>query len=345
MASLELADFTDALGTVFEEELYSQINRSCPLLNLLQIKQGTAKDITWAIRYGTAAGQVFTDGQDLSAGNYQSDTKAKATLGYGIYGDAFQISNLARAGAKATGNPNALKDMLGNEFMEASERTALKIATDMYSGAGSSFAMHGFSDSAGPLAATGVYAGVDRGSVPQWASNVLSNGGVARPLTVDLMRQMRRTIYNACGLKPDLIVCDAEQHENYAKTFDGNRRYVDYVRVRGEKIMLDAGFNVLEFDGISVIEDVNCTAGEMLFLNTNFVHFYSLPPIRGGLWDAGMLEVKGSPEEQLGDVLTGFVCRVNYIANLGDYERYQPVCYPALVNKRPFASGRITDLA
>jgi hypothetical protein len=159
------------------------------------------------------------------------------------------------------------------------------------------------------------------------------------------MRQMRRTIYTACGMKPDLIVCDPEQHENYAKLMQSERRYVDSVRVRGERIVLDAGFHVLEFDGVPVLEDAKCTAGQMLFLNTQYVHFVSLPPIPGdGVEDAGRLEIKGHGEEQLGEALSGFVARVNRLANAGDYVRYQPIVYPALVNKRCNASGRITDL-
>lgn len=344
MASVELSDFQSALGTVFEDELTAQMNRACVVLSLLDIKPAKGKNVSWSVRTGTDSGQVFQDGADVST--YNADTIVPASMDFAIYGDAFQISNKARAAAMAAGNPGQMRDMLREQLMESAERTATKIVTDFYAGNGfsASGALHGLFASNGALSDTGTYAGIDRSSYPQWAANVLSNSGVSRPLTLDLMRQMRRTIYTASGLKPDLIICDPEQHENYAKLMSDQRRYVDYVRVRGQKIVLDAGHHVLEFDGIPVIEDAQFTAGKMAFINTNFLYFETLPPPRGDLEDAGSLDIVAHPEEQFGVTTTGFMARVNRLANAGDYIRQQPVVYAALVNRRCNASGVIEDL-
>lgn len=344
MASVEYSDFQSALGTVFEDELFHQMNRATVLLSLLEVKQGNAKNVSWSVRTGSDSGQVFQDGADVST--YNADTIVPASMNYTTYGDAFQLSNFARAAAMAAGNPSEMDNMLREQVAEAAERTADKIITDAYAGNGpsASGAIHGLFASNGALSNTGTYAGIDRSTYPQWASNVLSNSGVSRPLSLDLMRQMRRTIYVASGLKPDLIICDPEQHEKYAKLLQNERRYIDHVRIRGEKITLDAGYHVLEFDGIPVVEDAKCTAGKMAFINTRFLKFFTLPPMLGDIETAGALQVKGHEEEQFGAAATGFICRVNKLANAGDYVRQQPVVYPTLANFRCNASGYISDL-
>lgn len=345
MAQVSLSAIATALATLFEDKIQWQINRAVVLGQLLEVSPGTGKNIQWVARFGTAtpATAVIADGADVSV--FNSDSKVPAVLQFGTYHDAFSITGKARAGAAAAGNPNELADLFAEEIMESVTRLAKAIAVDCYTGSGATDTLHGLLHSQGGISATGTYATIDRAVQTQWASNVLANGGVARPLTLDLMRQMRRSIYTQSGERPDLIVTDPIQHEKYGKLFATERRYVDAVRIRGEAIKLDGGYQVLEFDGIPLVEDINHPAGKMTFMNSRHVKLKQLPDSPDSMnRAAGMVALQGTPEEQYGAGSPKLVARIQPLAITGDAYKFQLICYPQIQVKRPQACGVIEDL-
>ncbi len=345
MATTDLSTISTALATLFEDRIQWQINRAVVLSQLLPVSPGTGKNIQWVARFGTATptGAVIADGADVTV--FNSDTKVPAVLQYGTYHDAFALTGKARAGAMAAGNPAELSDLFAEEIEESVTRLCKAVAVDLYTGAGTSDTIHGLLDTAGGISATGTYAGIVRGTYPQWEANVLANGGTPRALTFDLMREMRRNIYEASGERPDLIVCSPAQHEAYGKLFATDRRYIDNVRLRGDVIKLDGGYQVLEFDGIPVVEDINCPAGKMVFLTTRYVHLKALPHGPDAInRAAGMVNLMGTPEEQFGGGSSSLMARVQPLAITGDAFKFQLLCYPQIQVKRPQACGVIEDL-
>jgi hypothetical protein len=344
---LDFATITDSLATLFEDRIVMQINRAVVLANLLPITPGTGKNIQWVARFGTSTGAVIGDGVDVSV--YNSDTKVPAVLQFGTYHDAFAITGKARAAAAAAGNPMELVDLFGEEIEESIQRLALKIAQDIYTGTGASDHINGLLTASGAAPAisdTGIYAGINRATYSQWGSTVLNNGGVGRPLTVDLMREMRRQVYTASGEKPDLIVTDPIQHEAYAKTFGTNRRYLQDIFLRGQQIKLDGGYQVLEFDGIPVVEDVNHPAGKMTFLNTRHCSVKQLPSPSDVLNQGkGNLALHGTPEEQYGAQQMRLTARIQPLAITGDALKFALYSYPQVQLKRPNSCGVIEDLS
>jgi hypothetical protein len=344
MAAETLATIASALATLFDDDMTTSINRAVVLTQLLPIKPATSYNCNWDVRFGTATPgtAVIADGADVSV--YNADSKVPATLAYGTYHDAFSLSGKALAGAMITGNPAVLEDLYQEEIEESVERLASAVGTGFYSGSGAANYIHGLTAANGPLLSTGTYANIDRSSYTQWASNVDANGGIERPLSLSLMRKMRRTIYTACGLKPDLIVCDPLTHEYYGSLIGTDRRYLQDVRLRGSVISLDGGYNVLEFDGIPVVEDKNCTAGSMLFLNTRHCFIRYLPTMPDMINQSpGMVDLHGTPEEQLGQA-NRLQARINYLARTGDAYKFQLIMYPQLQVKRCNAMGQIQDL-
>ena len=345
MSVQTLALIASNLATLFEDRIATNINRAVVLSQLLPVKDGTGKNLSWIARFGTAtpSGAVIADGADVTV--YNSDTKVPCTLDYGTYHDAFGVTGKARSGAAISGNPQELEDLYGEEIEESVTRLASAIGVDLYTGSGASDTIMGLTATNGPLQATGTYANVARATYTQWASNVLSNGGVERPISIPLMRQMRRTIYTASGTKPDLIVCDPVQHEKYGALFGDQRRYLQSVNLRGEKIVLDGGYQVLEFDGIPVVEDVNCPAGQMLFLNTRYLAIRPLPHAPDAVnQGAGMIALHGTEEEQMGEPKDVLTARINPLAITGDAYKFQLICYPQLQSRRCNVHGRLTDL-
>jgi hypothetical protein len=197
----------------------------------------------------------------------------------------------------------------------------------------------------GGIMSTGTYANINRATYSQWAGTLMSNAGVARALTFDLMREMRRRIYSASGLKPDLIVTTPELHEKYGKLFGQQRRYVQEIRLRGQTLTLDGGYQMLEFDGIPVLEDVDCPSEHMLFINTRYVRVVQLADQVDSVNNSmSMVGLSGTPEEQLGQPSSKLTARINPLGRDGDSYKFQLICYPQLQVRRPNSCGVITDL-
>ena len=345
MSAVTFASISAALNQKFEDELASVINRACIGARLISKKSVSGKNVGWVARLGTTTATAESDGASIST--YNSDTKAPATLDVGTYQDTFKLDGRAVAGAANSGGPNALVDLFGEHVMESLERIASKINTDLYSGTGATsdpITIAGLNTVA-LLADTGTYANISRNTYAQWKSNVLSNSSVARPLTVQLMRDMMRTIYVASGFKPNLILCDPFQHEQYGLTFGPFRRYLDTITVNGETIRLDAGYKALEFDGVPVIEDKDAVAGTMDFIDTKTTSWRILPPAPMQARDSqGSVELAGS-ETYDGAGMTGIPARIQELARDGDFRVFQVLTYLQLQVKNPNRSGVLKDLA
>lgn len=344
MSLVAMAQIAASLTTIFEEQITSQINRATVLLQVLPVGPGTTgKNISWNARFGTAVGGARAEG--LAVATLNNDTKVPATLEFGTYDDAFGVTGKAMAAARAAKNPEELANLFVDELGDSVERLAKGIAIDLYTGTGATDHIMGLVTAGGGIMNTGTYAGIDRAVRTQWQGTVMANGGVDRALTFDLMREMRRRIYSASGLKPDLIVTTPELHEKYGKLFGQQRRYIQEIRLRGQTITLDGGYQMLEFDGIPVLEDVDCPAEHMLFLNTRYVRVLQLADQVDSVNNSmSMVGLAGTPEEQLGQPSSKLTARINPLGRDGDSYKFQLICYPQLQVRRPNSCGAITDL-
>lgn len=346
MAAVDLAAITGVLGALFDDAITNTINRSIPGAQLLPCLPAPGKNLQWAVRTGTAAPSTAPIAEGVNVSTFNSDTKRSAILTFTTYHDAFSVSGLALSSAANSGNPAELANLFAEELGESAQRLAAVLGSHMYIGSGASDQILGLVATDGGIMDTGTYATIDRGTVTQWRGTVMANGGVPRALTLDLMREMRRRIYIACGEKPDLILCDPIQHEAYGKLFKEQRRYVQEVTLRGQTIKLDGGYQVLEFDGIPVVEDVNCPAGKMLFLNTRHAFWRFLPQPSDAVTQAkGEMNLAGTPEEQFGGGSMKLKARLQPLAINGDKYNFALYIYPQMQVKNPNRHGVITDLA
>lgn len=353
MAVVSASDIAAALSLIFQDRVISQVNRSVVGLKLLPHEISGGKVMAWDASFAASAESAVsytTDGADIAA--YGADDKVPASLNWGIYTkEAFGVTGLARATARTNSSPAGLEDLYGVELMDAVQRLTKNMARDIWTAAGSGGAMTGlFGGSTlqtnAPLSASGTYATINRSTYAGWSSNVLSNGGTPRALSFQLMRDMRRTIYDACGEMPDLIVCDSFQHEKYGMLFGDQRRYVQDITLRGQKFTLDGGYKALEFDGIPIVCDSNAPAGQMTFLNTQYV---KVCQVADGVDEVngskGMMRLAGTGEEQFGDGQTSLFCRINPLAKTGDAYKFHLCLYPQVKVQRCNAQGVLADLA
>lgn len=345
MATRDFPNITDSLVKLFYDDVTDNINRAIVLAQILEVRDGTGQNIQWDAKFGNPqelATAPIGDGVNVTV--FNRDDKIPAVLQYGGYHDAFEVTGKAAAGAMAAGNPEQLADLVGDDMLDASQRLARAVSAHIYTGDGSVNQIHGLVAANGPVRTTGTYANIDRSSFPQWAANEVDAVGAG--ISFSLMRQVRRGIYTASGQKNDIIICDPEQHEKYGLIFGAERRYVDNIRVRGETIKLDGGYQVLEFDGIPVIEDVQAPANEMLFLNTRQLYLSQMPdPLTMYNQSMGHTDLVGTQEEQFGDGPTGLKARVIPLAKLGDKYPFELILYPQLVSRRQNVHGRLINLA
>ncbi len=354
--TVDLARVTDALPTLLADKVVPQMNRSAPELQLIPFKAGQHKNLTWDVEFKNASestDSALDEGAEVTT--YGDDDIVPATLNWCDYSESIAVTgkalSAARGSAGGTGGASELQDLWVHKTMGAVRRLAKNLGRDFWVGPGTGNRMLGLYGGAtlttnSPLAATGSYAGISRGTYAEWAGNVLLNGGSTRPLTFELMRDMRKEIYDACGEMPDLIMCDSTQHEAYGNLFGDNRRYTQEVVIRGQKIVLDGGYRALEFDGIPIIASVNHPAGYMTFLNTNYVKVAALDDMPTEANRAPrMVQLQAMPEEQLQSGACPFRARLNPLAVTGDLYPIQMILYPQVYVERCNAFGVLGDLS
>lgn len=353
--TVDLAAITNALPTLLADKIIPQMNRSAPELQLIPFAAGTAKNMVWDVEFKNASestNSALAEGATVST--YGDDDVVPASLNWCDYSESIAVTGKSMSAARASagrGGASELEDLWVHKTIGAVRRLAKNLGRDFWQGPGTGNRMLGLYGGAtltsgAPLSNAGTYANINRTTYADWKANVLLNGGVARPLTFDLMRAMRKAIYDACGEMPDLIMCDSSQHEAYGKLFGDNRRYVQEVTVRGQKIVLDGGYKALEFDGIPIIASVNHPAGAMSWLNTNYVKLRALDDMpTDANRSPGMIQLQAMPEEQLQSGACPFRARLNPLAVSGDLYPIQMILYPQIQVERCNALGVLGDLA
>lgn len=350
MTTIDTTKVQAALGRRFDDEVANQINRSTLPLQLFSAKRTEGQSIEWVARFGTPAGSgALPEGADVT--EFNADDRVPAKLEHGDYSEAFEITGKSMSKALAAGNPRQLMDLFLDEMKEAIRRLAKAIARDFYIGTGVLPQMHGILTSPAAIGATGVYAGIDRAVYPQWAAQVLANGGTGRALTIDLMHDMRQRIYDATGYNADLIITTTSIFTKYGKLIFPQRRFVQEVTLGGQRIVLDGGFRALEFDGIPLLQDVDmpvhsATRHRMVFFSSQQIRFEYLPhPSDAVTRSAGERDVVGGAEYQQGEGRpNGLRCRINFLAVNGDKYRFQLIVYPQVRVRSPREFGDLQDL-
>lgn len=352
--TVDLAAITAALPTILADRIIPQMNRSAPELQLIPFAAGAAKNMVWDVEFKNASESVnsaLAEGAVVST--YGDDDVVPATLNWCDYSESIAVTGKAMSAARGSagrGGASELQDLWVHKTLGAVRRLAKNLGRDFWQGPGTGNRMLGLYGgatltAAAPLSNSGTYAGINRSTYADWKNNVLLNGGVQRPLSFDLMRDMRKAIYDACGEMPDLIMCDTAQHEAYGKLFGDQRRYVQEITVRGQKIVLDGGYKALEFDGIPIIASVNHPANAQTWLNTNYVKLRALDdmPTEANR-SPGMIQLQAMPEEQLLSGACPFRARLNPLAVTGDLYPIQMILYPQIQLERCNVNGVLGDL-
>lgn len=347
-----LADILPALSQLFQPVLDRQFNRLSVLAALLPKANGSGKNVAWDVRFSrTVHAASFTEGSDVAAGEFQTDTTVPATLPWAMYRSAFSMSGLSVAASSgAVGSAVELLDLFRSNLTDAASDLVSQINGGLYLGDGTGTKLVGLL-SGGAIAASGTYANINRATYADWASNVLANGGTPRALTKALLDQMEETIYTACGQMPDIIICSPATARTYETLFDSiSRVFIERGDISALKpnvanvgqpvIPANTGYTGLSYKGIPIYRDRDCPTGQLLMLNRQYLAVRPLPSVNLG-------NVPMSREESLSGAPgndTQITAKIESLAKTGDSDKFQLVAYLQLQLRRPQSCGVIADL-
>lgn len=356
-------DVATALSQRFQKDIARQYNRETVLAAELPSEgavQGNAKNVAWDVVLGDSfngfgqTANAYNEGTAMAAGEFTTDAIAPAILPWGLYRNGFSVSDHEFDMAFVSGGTavEASVSLLRERILSATSKLASQENVDLWNGTGSATSgvyvgapnIIGFLG--GALANSGTYAGLSVSNYPSWGGNVLSNGGVARPLTFDLLAQLETNIFVACGQKPKKIVCSPNVWRKYSALFEPLRRFND------DQNVYSTSTDVLMWRGIPVIRDKDGYefngAGTLLMLNTDYVSKAYLPPSqvsRQDVWKVQDESLKGSNGKQ-GDFTDMSVpVRIIPLARTGDYMNFMVKSTVQLKVTRRNANGYISDIA
>ncbi len=350
MADTNFSAIQPALEQRIRRDVAKQYNRSSVTTDLLPKQSGMGKNLAWDVSVGTSTGQVFDDGQIIST--YNADTELLATLPWCEYGDTFRITGLAEDAA-------AFSDTeLGRTWMfkmiQARERAAQKINTDIWQGTGSSGpqTLFGIVAAGGPLDSSGTYAGINRATYTQWQGTVLGNGGIPRALSLSLIEYGFELTFNASGKIPTWGITTSNIWRLLCELAADQRRILQQVTVRGEQLNISLGFNAVEINGVPVFKDISVPSGYLAFFSEDSLMIEYLPTAASRIARGKIMAtvpIGGLPLEQ---VMTGapasggpLVANVISLPAPGNFEAWMLDCVIQLKCIRPNAHFLIKDIA
>lgn len=343
MSAEVLSNLSGALAQTYGTELVRIWNRAAVLLSMVSVKPGFGKNLAWNAISSGASAASFAEGADVST--YAYDPAQAATLSWGQYQSAFQISNLeiqAAASTLAGGNPEELRNIVMERMFDSAAKMASVINADLFAGTGSDLSSNptiiGL-DTAG--LATGTYAGIDKSSVTEWQGNVLSNGGTKRSLTVDLLNNLEQNIFTNSGESPDLIVCSPGVWRKYAGLFESIRRVP--TEGGGGVSTYDTMASRLAYKGIPIVRDRNATANSLYMLNTNYLELRPLPQVAskdGVIVTSQMLPSSNGKMSGM----TSLPVFMYPLARTGSAIKFVIEVYLQMAMRRPNAFGILKDI-
>jgi hypothetical protein len=262
------------LAQEYRGDIVRQINRRVVLLKLLPIRRGSGLNVAWAAESSGQIAENYSEGAD--AANFGSDAQASAILSWGLYRAPIHVTKLAMDAARSTSSPMGNQALWARNIMNSAAALAALIEDDAFNGAGTGTLLAGLDVAVANDANT--YATIVRGTSSYWRPYVV-DPGVLTPPTLSLIRADLGHIYDNCGETPDIAVCPTAVFNAVAGLFDANRRWTQVNTARGS-IKLDAGYEGIEVDGCMFVKSKDATANQIYYLNSNYVHFETLPDAR-----------------------------------------------------------------
>lgn len=347
MAGIDLlSNVSNALSQRFSPRLARQFNRMAVTGAALKSERGFGKNAAWDVEFSGAGAGSYAEGADVAGGELLVDTLVPATLSWGHYRSAFQVSETQfDAAASSAGSAEAIVKLFDERIMGSGMKLASVINVDLLTGSGTDGSGNpnivGLLN--GSLEASGNYANISRSTYTEWKGNVLANGGIARPLTIDLIEQLDANIFTASGLRPTFGLCSPGVWRKYKGLFEPIRR----VEGTGPINHYDTSTSLVMWNGIPILRDKDVPAGKMILVNDRMVSKVFLPSSAMSAEDVFKVEERqgagGNGDGEVNSLNLPF--RIVPLSRNGDSLKFMVKCVLQLKVERPNSMGYISDIS
>ncbi len=328
-------DFTTlslvTLAQEFRGDVVRQINRRVATLKMLRIVEGSGKNISWAPEGDGTIAETYAEG--VAPTDFAQDIQTSAYLNWSLYRANIHVSQLAMDAAVTSSSPEGNRQLWGRTLVNGTAKLAAHLNAEVFAGPGTTTRMAGLALAVGDAD----YATIDRTSSNYtFMASTIVDPGTPTGITMALIRDDIRKIYEASGTTPDLAACTPAVFNKVGALFDATRRQVDSVRGGAGQVKLEFGFQALEVDGTVFFRDKDATAQCIYYLNSDHVEIQYLPSAS----QAMLIEASGgmiAADDGFGTVPLGM--KYEMLAKTGPSEKAEILWTGNLVVDRPNSCG------
>ena len=368
MAEISTA-ILSALSQTFAPDIKRQWNRTTHFLGAVNavpgaVSAGGSKNVAFDVEFTGATAGTVAEGADIAVGEYNSDVDVPAIFNWATYRSSFQISeqevDIART---SIGSSDAIMNIFGNRILGCSAQIARAIETDCMTGTGvdsngnpTIVGIFG-----GALSATGAYGGLNPATYPEWAANVVANGGVARTMTPDILAQGDQLIFVNANVPWNLTMTTAgivRKYESFFTTGAAFGTAGPLVRMQdgGASPQYSMGFpndgnmqpgQGMFYKGYPLIRNPVAPTGKFAFLNTDHIRIKYLPhvPTQNELEFFAKVGIQGSSGGMAPIQATGIPVLLVEVAKTGDSHKISMRVTLAMAVTRRNACAIVQDLS
>lgn len=282
MADTVLTDSMVILAKNYANKITRNINRKAMTLKTLDmVPVATGRSVNWVAESSGAIAEAYLETDTPS--NFGSDAQTEVVLPLAKYWAPFHISGFAEATAANSMTPQDNIDLWARSMTNSAAALSSLINGKLYTGTGSPDCV-GLESAIGDDANT--YGGIDRSIAGNayWRPYVV-DPGVLTAITFGQIREDMFQIMQKCGQRPDLAFVSPAVYNAIAALFDNQKFYIMQPipigqltpTSSGKQFALDGGQLGLVFDGMIIVEDKDCTANTIFYINTNEVRIHFMP--------------------------------------------------------------------
>jgi hypothetical protein len=271
--TVKLSTIPELVNIIYDPVFAEILQRNTFFLSRWPVQGSTVERLRWRVHIsGNTSRGSYGEIDGLGTAGNQGYTTAE--LAWKLNKILVEITGLARAVSEGEG---FVRNLLQNELEEALPDLQEQLNTELLSdGTG-----NGGKDLTGIKAMiddgtdVAIYAGIDRGVQPLWASYCNRNGGVNRALTLALMRDVKRTVEShPRNGKVTAIYCNEALWDTYGSLLIGS---TESKRVYQDNIStLSGGWQSLGFEGVPVIKVPGYPGNRMDFADERWFTYFIL---------------------------------------------------------------------
>lgn len=228
MTALSVNDLN--LGTNLEPAVKHQLNRSAPLLDVLDKRIGIdGSAVVWNVEGDGATVRGHADNADFTTETHNEIVRGQ--LLYVNYDQTIKVGDHTLSAAALSANPAAFEHEFARQLMNSVKAMGLQMQKDILQGTGAGgtsitglrFGIGGDGDdSEGGSNPTVSYAGISGASKSFWNSTVVHPAGA---LSKEALHDFFYTIEDASGVFPNVAVCTGDVFKEVIALYESQVRY------------------------------------------------------------------------------------------------------------------------